>query len=47
MRSRDQLEDSVKEDVRWLRNHPLLQEVDEINGAIYDLVTGTVSKVDV
>jgi carbonic anhydrase len=41
------LEDTVKQDVEWLRAHPLMKEVSLVCGAVYDLETGRLEKIEV
>jgi len=42
----DSLEESVKEDVLFLRAHPLIRETTTISGMIYDIESGKVSKIE-
>lgn len=41
------LEDSVKDDVDYLRKSPYVKKDAEISGWVYDTLEGTISKVDV
>jgi carbonic anhydrase len=44
---KERLEKSVKQDVKFLRAHPLLRPRTAITGWIYDIKTGVVEKLDV
>lgn len=43
---RQEYASSVKEDVEYLRAHPLLKEVGLVSGAVYDIETGLLTKVE-